>query len=196
MDSQKDRNAKHLERIKAQLADLDREDAERAAAAADPGSAVVDRRKGGTLRSAAFLISILLLAAGLFGLSVTSFRLRGHDIADAERLGQATVTSCTRRGPITNQGFGYWDSCAARVSWAGGDVEEGEYGAVFTSADVGTQVRVGDLGRHRAKRELVSADAPYRPWFAWIGYFLLAIGAVPGLIGVLILQALVKYRRR
>jgi hypothetical protein len=196
MNSRDERHAKRLEEINALEAELDREDAQRAAERADAGAAVVDRRKGGSLRSAAFLICILLSAGALFGLSVTSFRLAGNDIEDAGRFGQAAVTSCVRQGPVTNQGFGYWDSCAATVTWENGEVERSQYSAVFASADVGTQVRVGDLGRHRTERSLVNADAPYRPWLGWIGYLLVALGFVPGLVGVLILRELLRLRRR
>ncbi|BFU47662.1 DUF6346 domain-containing protein [Krasilnikovia sp. MM14-A1004] len=156
----------------------------------------MDRRKGGALRFAVFLIVVLGLATGLLGVAVTLSRLAGDDIADARRLGSATVKFCERSGPVTNKGFGYWDSCTVTVSWEGGDVERLTVGAVFTLDDVGRQVRVGDLGNHRTSRQLVRADAPYRPWLRWIGYAVGIVAFVPTLVGTLIVQELLRFRRR
>ncbi len=195
MNPDNDRIAKRLAEIKAQEAKLDSEAADRQDTAADPGPVVENRRGGNRLRSAGFLVGVLLLAAGLLGTAVTLSRLAGNDIADAQRTGQAQVTSCVRHGPISNRGFGYWDSCTATIAWDDGDTDRLTVGAVFTSADIGDTVRVGDLGTYRTSKELVRADASARPWLAWIGYAVGVIALVPGLIGVLILRELVRFRR-
>lgn len=196
MEPPDDRIAERREEIRAQEAALDAEAAERAAADNDPGAAVVDRRRSGALRSALFLIAVLVVAAGLFGVAVTLTRLAGDDFADAKRVGQAAVTSCVEQGPITNKGFGHWDSCAATITWDGGDVDRVTVGAVFTSADIGTNVRVGDLGNYRASKELVREDAPHRPWLAWIGYLVGVLAFVPTLVAVLAVRELLRIRRR
>ncbi|GAB1688682.1 DUF6346 domain-containing protein [Krasilnikovia sp. M28-CT-15] len=191
-----DRIAKRLAEIRAEEAALDAEEAERRAPTADAGAEVVDRRKGGALRTAVFLIVVIGLAAGLFGVAVTLNRLAGDDIADARRLGTATVKFCERAGPVTNKGFGYWDRCTATVDWEGGGVERLTVGAVFTSDDIGKPVRVGDLGNYRTSRKLVLADAPYRPWLGWIGIAIGLVGFVPCLIGTLMVRELLRFRRR
>jgi hypothetical protein len=191
MDPQDDRIARRREEIRAEEAALDRPPPP-----PDPADAVVDRRRGNGLRSAAFLAGVILLAAGLLGTAVTLSRLAGSDFGDAERLGRAQVASCERRGPITNKGFGTWDSCTVRIVWDDGDTETATIGAVFTSADEGTDVRVGDLGRWRTDRELARADAAHRPWLAWIGYAAGLLAFLPALVAVLILRELLRFRRR
>ena len=196
MEPPDDRIARRLEEIRAQEAALEAEEAERRAVDDDLGAAVVDRRKSGAVRSAVFLIAVVLVAAGLFGVAVTLTRLAGDDFADAKRVGQASVTSCLKRGPITNKGFGYWDSCTATITWDGGDTDRIIAGAVFTSADIGSQVRVGDLGNYRTSKQLVREDASYRPWLAWIGYAVGLIALAPTLIAVLTVRELFRIRRR
>jgi hypothetical protein len=152
-----------------------------------------ERRGGGALRSAAFLIVVVGAAAGLLGLAVTFARLAGKDFGDANRQGRAQVTSCVDHGPVSNKGFGFWQSCTATISWDDGDADRVTAGAVFRSSDIGTDVRVGDLGRYRTSNELARADTPHRPWLTWIGYI---VGFVPALIAILILRELVRFRRR
>jgi hypothetical protein len=196
MEPPDDRIARRLEEIRAQEAALEAEAAQHSAVDDDPGAAVVDRRKGGGVRSAVFLIAVVLMAAGLFGLAVTLTRFAGNDFADAKRVGQASVTSCVKRGPITNKGFGYWESCTATITWDGGDTSRITTGAVFTSADIGAEVRVGDLGNYRTSKELVREDTSHRPWLAWIGYAVGLIALAPTLIAVLALRELFRIRRR
>lgn len=196
MEPSDDRIAKRRAEIAAELAALEAESARAQAAESDPGASVVDRRKNNRLRSAVFLVAVLVSAAGLFGLSVTLTRLAGDDFGDAERLGSATVTSCVRHGPISNKGFGYWDSCTATITWDGGATDRLTVGAVFTSDDIGTDVRVGDLGDYRTSKELARAGSPHRPWLGWIGYAIGIIALVPTLVGVLAVRELLRFRRR
>ncbi|MGI5213085.1 DUF6346 domain-containing protein [Plantactinospora sp. CA-290183] len=190
-----DRIARRLAEIREQERELDRQDAERDAAARDPAAAVV-RRTGGALRSFLFLAGVLVLAASLLGVAVTLNRLAGYDMADARREGQATVSSCVPHGPITNRGFGYWESCEVEVTWAGGGVEHLTVGAVFTSADIGATIRVGDLGNYRSSRKLARADVPDRPWLSWLGYAAGALAIPPGFVGVLLLRETLRRRRK
>jgi hypothetical protein len=165
-------------------------------AAADPGTDVVDGGRRGALRSAVFFVVVVAAAAGLLGLAVTFTRLAGKDFGDAQREGRAQVTSCVEHGPVSNKGFGYWQSCTATLTWDDGGTDRVTAGAVFRSSDIGTEVRVGDLGTYRTSRELVRADAPHRPWLTWLGYVVGIIALVPALIAILIVRELVRFRRR
>lgn len=196
MESQDDRIAKRLAEIGEQDEQLRRESAERRAEAADPGAQVVARRQGSPLRSAGFLICVVLLAAGMLGVAVTFTRLAGKDFADAERIGQAAVTSCDQRGPISNRGFGYWDDCVATITWDDGQVSRTTVGAVFTRADVGQTVRVGDLGKYRTSDQLAREDASPLPWLAWIGYLVAVLAFLPAIIAIFLIRELLRFRRR
>lgn len=187
MDPLHDRLAKRRAEIAEQQAALDRE-------AAAP---VVDRHRGGNaLRSAAFLILVIVAAAGLFGLAVTLSRLAGDDFSDAQRQGRAQVTSCVRHGPITTKGFGYWDACTASITWDDGATDRITVSAVLKSTDIGADVRVGDLGTYRTTKEIARADAAHRPWLRWIGYLIGAIAFVPTLVATLLVRELLRFRRR
>jgi hypothetical protein len=196
MNPHDDRIAMRRAEIAAQQAELDRETAAADVPVPDPGPVVADRREGSALRSAVFLIGVLLLAAGLFGVAVTLSRLAGQDIADAERTGQAQVTSCVRHGPISNKGFGTWYSCVATITWDSGGQDRLTAGAVFTPADIGKNVRVGDMGDYRITKEIARADASPRPWLGWIGYAVGVIALLPAIIGVLLLREVLRFRRR
>jgi hypothetical protein len=196
VESQDDRIAKRLAEIQQQDEALRRESAERRAAAPDPGAGVVARQPGGAMRSAGFLISVVLLAAGMLGVAVTFTRLAGKDIADAKRTGQAAVTSCDQRGPVSNRGFGYWDSCVATITWDDGQVSRATVGGVFTKADVGNTVRVGDLGRYRTGDQLARADLTPRPWLAWLGYLIAVLAFLPAIIAIFLIRELLRFRRR
>lgn len=196
MDSHQERMAKRAAERAALEAELDREDAEREAAATDPGAAVVSRHAGNAVRSAAFLVGIVLLAAVLIGTSITLIRLAGGDYADAHRTGRAAVDACTRHGPVSNRGFGYWQRCTAAITWDDGTTTRLTADAVFTSADIGVEVRVGDLGEYRTSKELAREDTPSRPWLTWIGFVVGFLGVVPGLIAVIIIRELLRFRRR
>lgn len=196
MDSHQERMAKRAAERAALEAELDREDAERKAAATDPAAAVVSRREGSALRSAAFLVGIILLATALFGTSITLTRLAGKDYGDAKRTGHAAVDSCTEHGPITNRGFGYWERCSVTIRWDDGTVTPLIADAVFTSADIGADVRVGDLGEYRTSKKLAREDTPQRPWLIWIGFVVGFLGVIPGFLAVLIIRELLRFRRR
>jgi hypothetical protein len=158
MDSHEERMAKRAAERAALEAELDREDAERRAAATDPAAAVVSRREGNALRSAAFLVGIILLATALFGTSLTLMRWPAK-------------ISTRPNAPVMPL-------------------------SVFTSADIGADVRVGDLGEYRTSKKLAREDTAQRPWLIWIGFVVGFLGVVPGLLAVLIVRELLRFRRR
>lgn len=192
MDSHEDRMAKRAAEREALEAELDREIAESKA----PTAAVVSHREGSTTRSAAFLAGIVLLTVALIGTSITLIRLAGRDYADAERTGRAAVGACTTHGPVTNRGFGYWERCTATITWDDGTVTRLNADAVFTSADIGSDIRVGDLGEYRTSKKLAREDTSPRPWLTWIGFVVGFLGVLPGLVAVLIIRELLRFRRR
>ncbi|MGI5146269.1 DUF6346 domain-containing protein [Plantactinospora sp. CA-294935] len=196
MEPLDDRIAGRLAEIKEQQRELDRKNAAQAAEEADPGAAVVQRRKGNGFRSFLFLTGILVLAAGMLGTAVTLSRLAGKDMADARREGQATVGRCVEHGPISNRGFGYWEACEVDITWDDGQLEEMTAGAIFDSSDTGTTVRVGDLGRDRTTRLLARADVEARPWLLWIGYGVGLLALLPTFVGVLLLREVLRFRRK
>jgi hypothetical protein len=197
MDPLNDRIAKRRAELAEQLEAFDREDTQRRAADDDTAAAVVDRRRGGgAVRSTAFLILIIVAAAGLSGLAVTLSRLAGDDFGDVQRQGTAHVTSCVRHGPITTMGFGSWDACTASITWDDGGTDRITVSAVLKSSDIGTDVRVGDLGNYRTNKEIARAGATYRPWLRWIGYAVGAIAFVPMLVATLTVRDLLRFRRR
>jgi Family of unknown function (DUF6346) len=199
-----DRTAKLLAKLEAELAaheqEVDRQRRQREREAAERAARDRDasplRRLAERVWSFLFVLGIVVLAAGLGGLAITLSRMSPHDMADARREGQATVGSCERHGPITNRGFGYWEGCDVRVVWSDGEVEDEFVEEVFRSADIGTPVRVGDMGRHRTERVFARPDAPPRPWLDWLSYAVAAVAFVPTFVAVLILKELLSFRRK
>lgn len=196
MDSHDERRAKRRARIKAMEADLDREEAERKGTASDPQSAVVDRRKGGTLLVVAILLGAVTLSIVLLGVGMTLMRMAGHDFDDARRTGLATVASCAEKGPVTDQGFGYWDRCRITVRWDDGADDELVVDGLFTGADIGRELRVGNLAEQQYSYELAREDTPYRPWLTWVGGAVSLVGALPGLLALMIISLPLYYRRK
>ena len=187
----------HDERIARRAAEraeierqLDRDEAEARA------SAATQRQRGGKLGSAAAFIVIAMLAATLLSLCVTLIRLAGHDFADASRTGQATATYCTEQGPVTSRGFGYWHRCVATIRWEDGGTDRVVIDDVFTPADIGEPVRVGDVGEHRGRKELAREDTSARPWLTWIGVVVGILALLPTFLVAMILRESLRFRRR
>ncbi len=197
MEPTDDRIARRLAEIPKEAASLDREAELRRDVENDTTSTLADRPKRfGFVRSTSFLIVIIATAAGLLGLAVTLSRLAGNDMRDAQRLGNAQVTSCVRHGPISNKGIGIWYGCTATITWDDGKSDRITVGAVFKTSDIGTTVRIGDLGSYRTAEKLARADTPYRPWLRWIGYVVVVVAFVPCLIATLMVRELLRFRRR
>ena len=196
MESWEERIARYRAENKAKMEALDRSEAELEAERDRRKSEVVRQRDGSPFRDFVFLVGVIVGTVVLIGLSVTLTRLAGKDFGDAQQAGQASVAACAEHGPVTTRGFGYWDQCTVTVVWDDGDSEELTVGGLFRSSDIGTPVRVGDMGRHRTQTVLSRADVPERPWLRWLGYALGAVGAVPILLMSLMLGAMLTARRR
>ncbi|MBG0563018.1 DUF6346 domain-containing protein [Actinoplanes aureus] len=194
MESWEERIARRRAELNARVEADEREEQERLAASA--ANDAVEHRTSGALRSTVFMLGLILITGTLIMLAITFSRLSGRDFSEAERTGQAEVASCEQRGPVSTKGFGRWQSCTASVFWDDGD-NEYVYGTeMFTSADIGTPVRVGEVGRHRTEPVLARADAGERPWLRWIGYLVLIIAIPPGLLTTLLLSAMLRSRKR
>lgn len=198
-----DRYAKRLAELRQELAEQERElvlqqeQREREAAERETQDRInpVKRRKGNRVTSLLFLVAILALPVGLTGLAVTLNRMSPNDMADAQREGQATVRSCVKHGPISHRGFGYWYGCSVEIAWSDGQVQREVVQDVFAASDIGTQVRVGDLGKHRTRQVLARADMAPRPWLDWLSYAVGAIAIVPTFVAVMLLAELLNFRK-
>jgi hypothetical protein len=175
-----DRLKKRLGEIKEQLDQLDAEKS-------GPPS--------GRLHTVVTSIVLLLLALGLSGGAVTLGRFSGKDIADATRIGAATVLSCERRGPISPQGFGYVDTCETEIKWADGKVSHIWVGNDFFDADeVGKTITVGDMGTQKNRTMLARADLPPRIWVQIASYALIVLAIIAVVLGAAGLGSLIKRR--
>jgi hypothetical protein len=136
------------------------------------------RRRG--LWSIVALVLIVFVAGEL---AMTMSHFTGPDIGDAKRLGRATVLSCTRQGPV-GEGFGYWDTCTADVVWDDGQQERLTVDKLgfFGAEEIGTTVRIGELGNFRSGRSLAREDLPPRPVVTAVGTVLGLIALIPLLL--------------
>ena len=196
MESRDDRIARRLAEIKALGAELDQEEEQRESTVANPGSAVVERPKGGAFRSAAFLVGIVALSLALLASGITLVRLAGREFEDADRAGWATVSRCEEHGPVSNKGFGYWHRCDVAVRWDDGDIDDLVDDGIFAPADLGREIRVGDHGLYKQNRQLSREDTPRRLWLAWIGFPLAVAGLLPGIVAVMIIREMLRFRRK
>ncbi|GGN97064.1 hypothetical protein GCM10010112_88890 [Actinoplanes lobatus] len=186
MDPHDDPMAKYRAKAAEMRAALDREMAEDEAKGA--AMSAVSEHRGGTLRLVAAMAGIAVLSLAIVGFGITLVGMSHHDFDDAHGTGWAVVEACDRHGPVTNQGFGYWDSCRFTVRWDDGTADDDLVSdGLFASADIGRDVRVGYLDRSADSMELAREDTPPRPWFKWIGVVVGIIGGLPLLvIGIMI----------
>jgi hypothetical protein len=126
-------------------------------------------------------VVITMLTLVLCGeLAFTLGRYSGNDIGDAKRLGQATVRSCQRHGPI-GLGLGNWDECTATVVWSDGQTETVtvDKPRFFTASEIGSTVTIGDAGRYKTKRLFARAELPPRPLVEALATVLALIACLP-----------------
>lgn len=127
------------------------------------------------------IVVITILSLVLCGeLAFTLGRFSGNDIDNAKRLGQATVRSCQRHGPI-GLGLGYWDECTATVVWSDGQTETVtvDKPRFFKAGEIGSTVTIGDAGRYKAKRLFARASLPPRPLVEALATVLALIACLP-----------------
>jgi len=150
------------------------------------------RARGG-LRGVLTLIGLFLAVVATLQLGFTLTSLSGHDVRDARRVGQATVESCERRGPV-GLTYGYWDACLVSIRWNDGVPEYGrlEEPHLFDASEVGTTVQIGDNGTSRSGPTYSRATFPPRPVLATLGVIVFVVGAIAGLILLGVLRRLLR----
>jgi len=141
---------------------------------------VVDQSRngfwGGTL-----LVVILLAVGGVFlMLCLTVGRFTGADYDDAARHGTATVERCDRHGPITWNGFGYYNACTVDITWddgAGPRVLIDDPG-FFQGEKPGDKI---EIGQNQGTRGAVSYSRPEAPARGWITAVTVLLGVLAAL---------------
>lgn len=126
------------------------------------------------------LLSLGLVALGIamiFG-TYTLERFDGVDVGKAFMRGTATITSCTQKGPIGFDGYGFYDECSGSITWEDGSPDRLTQRPGFDSGDIGTTVTVGKVGTPD-DFQITSEALPARPWLAWIGRIIAVLALVP-----------------
>lgn len=94
-----------------------------------------------TLGKAVAVVVVWIVLSLLFATAGSLHRGTGvNSPSDPERPAVARVESCTRVGPVSSDGFGFYDDCRVTVSVEGRVVNTTVRGSVVTSADVGRDV--------------------------------------------------------
>lgn len=129
----------------------------------EAASPVRRKTQAGPLKTIGVYLGIILVGVFLIEFVLTIAQFTGNDMEDAKTRGQAKVLSCQRHGPI-GQGFGYWDECTAEVTWDNGVRENVtiDKRGFFSASEIGTTVRIGDLGYHRGGRSFARPELPPR----------------------------------
>ncbi len=130
-----------------------------------PASPVTPARRPGRRRGRLFIAAMLLTTVVFGELALTVQGWSAPDFDDARRVGQATVVSCKRRGPI-GLGIGYGDRCTADIVWDGGFSERQTVDRrnFFHADEVGTTVTIGENAGARGGGVTYSRpDVPHRP---------------------------------
>ncbi|XVU29801.1 DUF6346 domain-containing protein [Actinoplanes sp. CA-054009] len=163
----------------------------------------VDRPDRGKLRGYLRFAALLLGLIVMFQTAFTLLSYNGNDFDDARRIGQATVESCERRGPI-GLIYGYWDECLVSVAWDNGVHQRSYFDKphLFEAGEVGTTVQIGENGYGRSGFRYSRPDFEPQPLLATLGVILFIAAAIPAAIVIWILwlaaRAMIRkaFRRR
>jgi hypothetical protein len=94
-----------------------------------------------TLGKAVAVVVVWIILSLLFATAGSLHRGTGvNSVSDPERPAVARVDSCTRVGPVSADGFGFYDGCRVTVTVEGRVVHTTVRGSVVTSADIGRDV--------------------------------------------------------
>ena len=121
----------------------------------------------------AWLVALVLLG----GIATVRHLYHGEiDLSSASRTaGVASVSTCSRVGPVSVHGFGYWWNCDVVVALADGRAVETRVDAsIVTPADRGHPVRIVEVCDEAGHRECVYS----RDGSALVGYGVLVLGLV------------------
>jgi hypothetical protein len=160
----------------------------RAAAAAPPP--VVDTRRRRPMMNALGVLILLAVAFLLVGTALTIGRFTGNNLDDARRRGTATVESCSKQGPISLKGFGFYDSCTVTIQWNTGPTSRVRIAkpGFFQGEKPGDSFEIGENTGSRGRIGYSRAALPDR------GY-VTVLAAIIGILGVLPLLAVAFYLR-
>ncbi|PXY27535.1 DUF6346 domain-containing protein [Prauserella muralis] len=136
---------------------------------------------GGRIARAVVLWLVLVLTLLL---TATVARVTYGGGPEVERVGTASVRSCTEHGPVSLSGIGTVYTCTAQVRWSDGDTETREFPAgQLGPADMGTPVPVYlDIGEGRGEGPVVGRNGSARfaelelPAVLLFGFLALALG--------------------
>jgi hypothetical protein len=164
MRSVHERMLKLIQNQRQEHEEFEREQADRRAEEKREAASPVQRgAQAGPLKTVSVYLGIILVGVLLLELVMTIAQFTGNDMEYAKARGQAKVISCQRHGPI-GEGFGYWDECTAEVTWDNGVRENVtiDKRGFFSASEIGTTVRIGDLGYHRGGRSFARPELPPR----------------------------------
>lgn len=147
-------------------------------------------RSGGRGSTTAILLLVGVVAVLL---GWTAMNLRGG-VADAEDLDDraqatGTVGECTRQGPVSLAGVGYWWSCEVEVTKNNGEsVTQVFNGSQFGPDETGTTVPLAGAGRDSSTWR--RADLPGHNW----AVMATAVGLIGG--GICLITGVRRLMRR
>jgi hypothetical protein len=194
MPQDKHRAAERRRLMEELLAQADADVARTRAAnsTSEPGhTGPVDEKRTGTfLGSVLGVVILLALSFVLLATAMTIGRFTGADYDDATLRGTATVEACRRRGPVSLNGFGFYDRCTVRIVWNDGlsfRVVIDDPGFI-KGEKPGETFQIGQNSGSRGSTSYSRPEVPDRDWVAWIGAFF-------GFLAVLPLLAVLGYLR-
>jgi hypothetical protein len=191
-----EKRQRDLEEVRRKKARIDALLAEQEAAASSPAASsssadlgavadppVVQRRGEGPSRFKAILalVAFIVLPILLAMVASTLSAYSGTDFSAARRTGQAQVLSCDRRGPVGLLQLGYWDDCTVKTRWNDGNTFTGKLGKrnLFTAADIGKTVEIGDNGRKRSGHVYSRPDKPEKPALRILATVVIVLDILP-----------------
>lgn len=162
-------------------------DVTRTRAARNTPDSGAGKRRGTFFGSLLGVVILLLLAFVLLATAMTLGRFTGADFTEATRRGTATVEQCQRRGPISLNGFGFYDRCTVRIAWEGGlssRVVIDDPGFI-KGEKPGETFQIGQNPGSRGSTSYSRPELPDRGWLGWIGALVGFLGVLP-LLGVFV----------
>ncbi|MET0425547.1 MAG: DUF6346 domain-containing protein [Actinoplanes sp.] len=201
-DDREQRGAERRRRMDELLAQAETDVARTRAAKNEPPEPAGETVSRSRSAAGSALVVVVLLLAGLLlvGVALTLGRFTGADYAEARRQGVATVQECERRGPVTLNGFGYFDQCTVEIAWATGPSSRvllDEPGFI-RGEKPGDTFEIGENSGSRGSLAYSRPELPDRSWLGWLAAFVGFLGAVPVLLVLFLIKGMITdaLRRR
>jgi hypothetical protein len=153
--------------------------------ATEPAAAVHHGTRWNAAFGAVLLIGVSFL---LVGTALTVARFSGYDHGAARRVGIATIERCSLRGPISLNGFGYYDRCTVSVVWNNGSpsrvtIDKPGFFAEDNGERVGDTVDIGENRGGYSRPEF-----PERPWITLLARLIALLGLLPAVAAAVYLR--------